>query len=295
MPFDDSRLAALKAPRGRFLEDEESGQGVFHVDSLHTYIQAAGYLKFYLGKNNRGGVFFRGQTRLYSSMVPGLYRGAERQVTKEERHGALIGYLERVEEERRVLRAVDPRVREPLLQHYGLRTRWIDLVDNAWVALWFACFNAVTTGKLDEYLHFERRGDPAGEDLRERFAYIVLMEAEMSPDPEMEGWYRGDDTELVDLRVAAPSHFVRPHAQHGVLLKRKILNLAIPEATDYIDLVRGAIRIPLSKALAWLGNGGLTQVHTLFPPPSYDYGYLELLRGAPDGMPRVGAIHHVGA
>jgi hypothetical protein len=46
---------------------------------------------------------------------------------------------------------------EPLLQHYGLATTWIDLVDNIWVALWFACHKAHISGKRSQYLHFEKR------------------------------------------------------------------------------------------------------------------------------------------
>ncbi|GAA0468199.1 hypothetical protein Ade02nite_79030 [Paractinoplanes deccanensis] len=33
---------------------------------------------------------------------------------------------------------------EPLLQHYGIRTRWLDLVGNIWSALWFACHHFTT-------------------------------------------------------------------------------------------------------------------------------------------------------
>ena len=33
----------------------------------------------------------------------------------------------------------------------------LDVVDNVWVALWFACHTAHSYGKHDEYLHFEKR------------------------------------------------------------------------------------------------------------------------------------------
>ncbi|WP_420914265.1 FRG domain-containing protein [Comamonas aquatica] len=41
------------------------------------------------------------------------------------------------------------------MQHYGLNTTWIDIVDNIWVALWFACHEARCT-KDGKFIHYQR-------------------------------------------------------------------------------------------------------------------------------------------
>jgi FRG domain len=100
---------------------------------------------------------------------------------------------------------------EPLLQHYGLATTWIDLVDNIWVALWFACHKAHASGKRSQYLHFETRLPGQTPD---DFAYILLIAVDSEPGGAP-GLLKGKSTELVDLRVTCPSIFLRPHAQPG--------------------------------------------------------------------------------
>jgi len=186
---------------------------------------------------------------------------------------------------------------EPLLQHYGIRTSWIDLVDNIWVALWFACHNAYGIGKLGEYVHFERRRSRK-EEPAQRFAYIILVATDFADvDLTIPGYWRGRTTELVDLRVAAPSIFVRPHAQHGLLFRNR--GDSEKRVPDYSSSLVGVIRVALDDAIEWLGDGSLFNVHSLFPPPAYDGGYRILLKDWPVLEPKisrvVGTIAHVGA
>ena len=65
---------------------------------------------------------------------------------------------------------------EPLLQHYGIQTTWLDLVDNIWIALWFSCYKATSTGR---YLSFEKRLKRK-EGKSQRYAYIILISADLS-------------------------------------------------------------------------------------------------------------------
>jgi hypothetical protein len=84
---------------------------------------------------------------------------------------------------------------------------------------------------------------------------------------------------MIDLRVAAPSTFLRPHAQTGLLVRQ---NGKIGAVTrDYKDMVAGIVRVSLDDALSWLGDGKLLSTHVLFPPPVYDFGYRDLLNFAP--------------
>ena len=290
MPPPTSRLAKLQSPYGKWVTDSGSKQGVFHVENQHTFTQAAGYLKHVLASTAGSVVYYRGQSKLYSTLTPSLYRKAATQKTKEQADGRLKAYLADIKKGGKVLRYVKEYAWEPLLQHYGIRTRWLDLVDNIWVALWFACYEAKSTGDFGRYLHFESRRDEGAD----RFAYILMVGSEVtSIDAACPGLLRGPMTETIDLRTAVPSGFIRPHAQHALLFRRhKGLDHS---HIDYSEFVVGVIRVTLREALSWLGRGDLVAIHSLFPPPTYDYGFRELLDGAPLGNQIVGSIHHVGA
>ena len=94
-------------------------------------------------------------------------------------------------------------------------------------------------------------------------AYILLVGADaVAPDPARSGLYVGPNTELIDLRIAAPSVFVRPHAQHGLLMRMKGKSYATP--TDYSSQIRGVLEIDLSDALEWFGNSTALSTHIYF-------------------------------
>jgi hypothetical protein len=182
--------------------------------------------------------------------------------------------------------------REPLLQHYGLRTTWIDLVDNVWVALWFACYNALAIKRTPRYLHFEQRSPDYDPD---PYSYILVIRVDnTTASPSEPGLLRGLSTEFVDLRIACPSIFLRPHAQHGVLFRMRGAGPGPTRPADYSPQVCGRIRIDLRDALAWLGTGKMLGSHALFPPPFYDGGYEILLNCPFDDNLTIGAIQHVG-
>ena len=265
------------------------GQDVLHVSDPHALIQASGYLKYVRGSEDEP-IFFRGQSQTYPTLTPTLFRNAgHTQGAQSVRVRSRNVFMEEIRRRAPIFSTFPRFSHEPLLQHYGLSTTWIDLVDNIWVALWFACHKAHVSGKRSEYLHFERRVPEAG---MAEYAYILLVAAD-SPNAGTPGLYKGARTELVDLRVAVPSIFLRPHAQHGVLFRRRGVGVMRPP--DYADQLRGVIQISLSDALSWLGDSKTLGVHNLFPPPFYDYGYKILLDCKFDSDGDVGSIFAVGA
>ena len=168
-------------------------------------------------------------------------------------------------------------------------------MDNIWIALWFACHRARATGPLGKFVHFERRL-PRNERPSERFAYVVMIAADRVGATTVAGMWRGANTELVDLRIAAPSIFLRPHAQHAVLFRLK--GGTVRREIDYARAIVGVIRVGLDDALEWLGQGTLLGIHALFPPPMYDHGYGVLLQDWPliAAYPKaLGTVTHVGA
>jgi hypothetical protein len=256
----------------------------------HALLTIAGYLKYVCAKETGQGVYFRGQRTIYGTFSPTLYRGIKNQGSRDSRERALGSLLLAVRKSAGIFGSFGAYAHEPLLQHYGIWTTWIDVVDNVWVALWFACNRALTSGRRSEHLHFEER-IPDG---TQQYAYILLIAADITGRNRMKpGYYYGDSTELVDLRMATPSIFLRPHAQHGLLFRRKGESTGRP--LDYSNQVYGIIGVELSRALDWLGSGRMVSVHSLFPPPLYDDGYRILSDLDLGDSDSVGSIMHIGA
>ncbi|EIA0834497.1 FRG domain-containing protein [Vibrio diabolicus] len=265
-----------------------NGTKVLHVEESHALIMAAGYLKH----NSLEGVYFRGQSNIYPELRPALYRGIDSDAAKYRRESKLLAKIDDYKSKCNCLVKMNDYVPEPLLQHYGLQTTWLDLVDNIWVALWFACHEAKVT-RDGHFLHFQKRIVNSDN----QYAYIYLVGADLDKrNKGKPGYWNGENTELIDLRIAAPSYFLRPHAQHGLLFRCKGKENGRP--LDYSKQVRGLVRIPLEKAMDWLGEGHVVGIHSLFPPAYYDNGYKILLQSGVtfDNKEKyIGVVHSVGA
>lgn len=261
------------------------GVTVLTVDELPTLVQAVGYLKYSSG----GKTYLRGQADLHGGrMEATLLRGNVRRVERGKAINSLISStsawqcahkdhkqvdcLEKLKQGPRsrqsLLSAGVPRfAAEPLLQHYGLQTRWLDVVDNLWIALWFAChwFDGVPG-----YRHPVKR---TLHDGRQEYVYVVSVGLRGEATDIAPGVVKfAGRGRVTDLRESVPSYYLRPHAQHGLLIR--------PHEDDYLNLELAALRIPLAKALDWLGSSVLLSPFAMFPPPSIDVGYRRLLEAA---------------
>jgi hypothetical protein len=283
-------LSRITIPNTEFIHDK-SGFQVLVVKDPHALVKAAGYLKFtHAGTDKSEAIYFRGERKIYGNLSPTLFRGFQSQKAKEKRTLAINKTLTSYRDNCRIFSKFGQHAHEPLLQHYGISTTWIDLVDNLWVALWFACHRAKSSGNLGQYLHFEKRV-PSG---NEEFAYILLVGTDIDKrHSKKPGFFHGDNTELIDLRMAAPSIFLRPHAQHGLLFRCRGDHVERPH--DYSKQIRGLIRVSLSDALSWLGDGKIVGTHSLFPPAFYDDGYRILLESDVEIEKGIGGISLVGA
>ena len=262
--------------------DKRTGLEVLQVNSIQSLIQALGYLKYKLSSSGVR-VAYRGQTELYHKpeksedyfFQPSALRGVRR-------IAALDAAKRKIKDQIAVLRTLIPRfaekdkqnkdnysdsVIEGLLQQYGIKTTWIDAVDNIWVALWFACYRSDFTdnGKIRKgdnkrsFIHMVRR-DTDTELRTKQFAYILVLGVDEKED------------EMVDLRCALPSDFIRPHVQHGLLIRAKDA-----KSINMVRLIKGIVRIKLTDALKWLGEGTILMPERIVPPPNYDAGFRLLL------------------
>ena len=263
---------------------------VYEVQTVYALNQLIGPAKF----NNQtyGNVYYRGECRLHSSLKPSLYRNGQKVEKANERLSKLVQMFISDHHMKRELKIDSNDLEtskhkiEGMLQHYGIPTRFIDVVDNHWIALWMGLNHVEKLKQHNQYYHYTERSIPLVEIVNGDsqpndylFQYILLIAVPYSETQTLRGIQTSYDYIEVDLRQALPSIFLRPHAQHGLVIRRKV-HQRTSEGTDAYDMapaVIGIIKIRIDKVHEWLGTGVLLTQDNLFPPPAYDYGYDLLL------------------
>jgi hypothetical protein len=268
---------------------------VFEAFSVHGLNRLIGHAKF----NNHlyGNIYYRGESKKYKSVIPSLLRG---QKNVDKWNGTLSKLIKKFYQDERIMRTINvvgsfDNCKEPiegLLQHYGVPTRYVDMVDNHWVALWMGLNECVKLKQSHEYYHYIERElpllemagaiNPLASEKFNVYQYILLMAIPYSDDYDNNGVGKSHGYYEIDLRKALPSLFLRPHAQHGIVVRR-IPHTDIvggsPLTSDY-DLavsVVGIIKLRIDRVKLWMGHGELLTQNNLFPQPAYDCGYERLL------------------
>lgn len=189
---------------------------------------------------------------------------------------------------------------EGMLQHYSGITRFIDVVNNHWIALWMGLHRFKPIGEGGKYVSCIKREISMGalmEDLvtlgsssihsvdienHDLYVYILLLGMPYSTETPIMGVSETSELVEVDLRKALPSFYLRPHAQHALVIRKRDNGEKSHDA-KYYDLSRqaiGILRIRIDIADKWLGNGILLSKENLFPSPAVDQGYNRLLKNA---------------
>lgn len=246
---------------------------VFKITSYHTLVQYIGYAKYI--NRTIGNVYLRGQHNLYDTLIPSIFRNIANSGGFSNRNNHISQFVRDCAQRMKFIQDLDEIVREPILQHYGIGTRWIDLVDNLWIALWFGSHTWHTKIFEREYKNVIPR-----DDSEDQFLYLLLVCSDgINEDKDLPGLYRGENTFTVDLRKAAPSIFLRPHAQHALLMRSK--HLETVEHSDLANYIVGICKISVRDSLKWIGINGLTSARSLFPPVNFDHGYGVLIEQTP--------------
>ncbi len=286
---------------------------LYEVEKMAAFNQLIGHAKFMNAQY--GNVYYRGVNGLFDNVLPSIMRGRT--------YGQAAALNKLLTEicdndyfhDSLKLRAVPNgnnenyylanEIRrknrycvEGLLQHYAGYTRFVDVVDNHWVALWMGLHNFKMRGKGARYCMCEKRefslGDlykatplngcpittsrTSNDGIYEYLLLIAMPYAEKNPEC---GIIETTDFVEVDLRKTLPSFYLRPHAQHALVVRRrdsKNFN-SMPTAAfyDMASQVIGILRVRIDYASQWLGNGNLLTSSNLFPSPSLDQGYNNLL------------------
>lgn len=288
---------------------------IYTIETIHALNQIIGYAKFI--NRSYGDVYYRGERRLHQSLTPSLDRMTKR---SQEPAGRLNNLIRKIADDihmKKELKLSDydektqKEIIEGLLQHYGISTRYVDVVDNHWIALWMGHYIVEKYKRHITYYHYKKRVIPVAdliidhdklirtlshlkqdtvsifsndmkihEKLSERqdvdlYQYILLIAIPGNSERKNTGIFVSDDYIEIDLRQALPSIFLRPHAQHGWVVRKKPHN---GDGYDMSETVIGILKIRIDIVEQWLGTGELLTQENLFPPMAYDNGYDLLLK-----------------
>lgn len=253
---------------------------IYTISSIYDLVQYIGYAKYKYRKNE---IFLRGQTDFYKgNLIPSLYRGDKNITSLSTKYNKRMNKLV---DSSAFFRNYNRITLEPLLQHYGIKTTSIDVVDNIWVALWFATHEAQCCKvKSHDFVYYH--------DSTQLYSYIFLVASDAKVASKINGINEGNDTTIIDLRRVVPSFFLRPHAQHAYMIKKKDNN-----QWDFSDLIVGIVKISTRIGLEWIGSNQLLTVNSLFPNACFDSGYAKLLKEYPEddsGTATYGSIQIIG-
>lgn len=245
---------------------------IYYINSPSELHQFVGYCKYV---NRNYNVYIRGQNDIYNgTLIPSLFRNIKNSEnairTFYERINSILSYNDTFSKYNKL-------IFEALIQHYGIKTTQIDVVDNLWVALWFAsnefCCKAI---KSNEHLFSFNSTNEYG--------YIILLASDaIKAAKKTKGIYEGKETLIIDLRKALPSFYLRPHAQHAFMLRKKAIgDKSAKKLVDYTDLIVGVAKIKTETIQEWIGTSKLLSVNSLFPSACFDSGFELLLNKYPE-------------
>lgn len=227
---------------------------IYTIETTNALNQLAGLFKF--AHRDAYEVYFRGERRYHSSLLPALSRpecGCDEESLRKN-----IEEVKRTSMSNEIrLTTKDPEIDvvcEALLQHYGCKTHCLDAVDNLWVALWFGNnrFKEDNNKVIIE---------PVNDD-EYQYIYAIAVPKNSAKNK----------VKKMDLRTRLSSYCLRPHAQHGIIIK----NDNAQENYDLTNNICGIVEIKHSIAAKLLGEGELLTLKNLFPPKEEDKAYEEL-------------------
>lgn len=251
---------------------------IYLIEDIHDLNQIIGYVKFI--NKECGDVYYRGQNKLYNTMQPSLYHPDESGLSNSKKVEELNALIKRIKSDSKLMKELNLNasdsesdiIIESVLQHYGVPTRCNDVVDNHWIALWFGA-HRFENKILDKciYATYHKRSVNYLDVDEEIYQYLILIGG--SKRDNLNGVSRQGKIVTVDLRKTLPSTFLRPHSQHGIIIKNDVPK----ECCDLADNVVCILKIRIDKAQSWLGDGKLVSYENLFPSEFHDRLYRILL------------------
>lgn len=263
------------------MHEYDSGHKVpiYLVNNYYALNKILGYAKYING--DYGTILYRGECSLHNTMLPSIHRGKKSKRTCHNANYNLNELKRHILSDKKFVKVLvadnqpyRELIIEGLLQHYGIKTHFIDVVDNHWIALWFGLYKAIEIKSVKSYICYRKRTINKIK-CDDGYQYMILIASNNNLTNLFNLNETKSETVTIDLRANTPSTFLRPHAQHGLVI-RKLKN----DETSGYDIskyVVGIIKISINCVDKWLGDGTLLTVDNLFPSPAYDLGYDLLL------------------
>lgn len=305
----------LSIPGAHFVENYHFTCGncvpIFEVETVHTFNKMIGYSKY--RNKDKCEILYRGEAHLHEKLLPSLFRKSDKlshapknlaklmdKIIKDSQLPKTIGLIDiknhpsfcKKKKSRedwiqieKILK-VNKIILEGMLQHYGISTRFVDVVDNHWIALWMGNHICKKFKQAETYCRYVQRDIKiadairmnAGEMDKQWYQYILLIAVPIRKNYEQRGIWSTSDFIQVDLREALPSLFLRPHAQHGIVVRKRVKDEGATDGYDLATNVIGILKIRFDYCSEWMGGGQLLCQDNLFPPPAFDLGYDILLK-----------------
>ena len=243
--------------------DNTTYRDCIYIDKPILLFRFAGELKHKLGNPARGyNIYFRGQTKDYPQFVPSIFRKIEdsennfknRLLAFKELSSNLYWKTHQARFKSEIGGAV--------LQHYGIRTPWIDLVDNLHIAIWFA---SMERSQSEPYIYTRTK---------HKYGFIYFIQVESPSSSATQAIVEGRLTRWCDLRRTTNSLSLRPHNQGGIFCTKTNIDETNFEIAEFIKAI---VKFPI---IEW--NGFLSAIENLytmdfmFPKTKHDHTYKSL-------------------
>ncbi len=245
-------------------EQGKRGTTTLSISHPAGLVALSGFLKRLANKraNKRSEpspVFCRGEVAWHETLVP----SALRHVKSQNELDSIISVEDALEKEIKNrlghrMKRFSERHFSAILQHYGVRTSWIDLVDNLFVAVWFALHERHTDENSQCYYKPSSR----------QTGWIHFIRQKIDSHPKLR---------IRDLRSEYHSLSLRPHAQHAITATRWTRQHWRLDNLDLSPYVVASVKIPNLPKL-WKLQGHMWSQEFFFPTPKHDHTYSVLLR-----------------
>ena len=239
-----------------------------YLDDPLVLARLAGHLKHNLGQPSKGyQIFMRGQPNDHRGMVPSIFRDPPKMSNNY--RNRINAYKDLIHGLRKIkkLKRFKGQIGGAILQHYGIRTPWVDLVDNLFIALWFA-----TRERCQEepFRYIKKSEGDCG--------WIYFIQVEDLPNKKFvqdeEGIVIGKKTRWCDLRCYHTSLSLRAHTQHGIFASR---NRWSETNYDLNEFVVATVKFPITSAfISLIDDFKIFSMGYMFPSPYYDNTYKTL-------------------
>ena len=235
--------------------------GDFAFLSIDRPTTLAAFFAFCNGRSSGTTIYLRGTTKFHSTAYPSLFRGLPR-----------IGYM--LEQDRRwraykyVLKSLQNlkggrwhrKDLGAVLQHYGIKTPWLDVVRNLYSAVWFATHELGHRGQC-------RIVQPTYRDC----GWISFYRRRVASNDRL--------LELNDISAHHSSTHLRPHTQHGASLAMQSDEDKTPNTLqDFNRFCIAQVCIPNSEE--WKLSGHMVSTEFMFPSNDLDDSFRRLRKPA---------------